>query len=74
MCRGMGHLFFGDEGKREPGRHERVAKARELCNACPVIDQCRDYAIRNRIPFGIWAGMSERQRRKYKSTNQETSP
>jgi WhiB family transcriptional regulator, redox-sensing transcriptional regulator len=34
-----------------------------LCQACPVREECLDYALTNDIDFGVWGGLTERQRR-----------
>ena len=31
--------------------------------ACPVIEQCRSYALAAQEPYGIWGGMTEEERR-----------
>jgi WhiB family redox-sensing transcriptional regulator len=41
-----------------------TASARALCKDCPVRTQCLAYAIENDEEFGIWGGLSERERRK----------
>lgn len=46
-----------------PGRGESTAKARRICMGCPVREECLAYAEENLIKFGIWGGLSERQRR-----------
>lgn len=57
-CRGVDpELFFPDRGGP-------VDLAKQICAGCPVAVDCLDQAIRNREAFGIWGGMSERQRRK----------
>jgi WhiB family transcriptional regulator, redox-sensing transcriptional regulator len=38
-------------------------KAAKLCRACPVITECGADALDNQIEFGVWGGMTERQRR-----------
>ncbi len=38
-------------------------KEAEICRHCPVILQCAADALDNRIEFGVWGGMTERQRR-----------
>jgi WhiB family redox-sensing transcriptional regulator len=38
-------------------------KAAALCRRCPVMDECAAEALDNRVEFGIWGGMTERQRR-----------
>jgi WhiB family redox-sensing transcriptional regulator len=41
--------------------------ARQVCAACPVRQPCLDYAITNRIAYGIWGGLTERERRALRS-------
>ena len=60
-CRGTGlEVFF-------PSRGESAAPARQVCAACPVRQPCLDYAITNRITYGIWGGLTERERRALRS-------
>ena len=44
----------------------QIAKAKEVCGECPVSTQCLEYALQNDERFGIWGGLSERERRKLK--------
>ena len=46
-----------------PGQGGDTADAKAMCATCPVIDVCREDAIANEDRFGIWGGMSEKQRR-----------
>ena len=41
----------------------RQREARGFCRACPVRTECLAYALDERIEFGVWGGMTERQRR-----------
>jgi WhiB family redox-sensing transcriptional regulator len=50
-------LFF-------PERGSSTREAKEVCRGCVVREDCLDYAIANGEKFGIWGGMSERERRK----------
>lgn len=43
------------------GREQRLAKV--LCRGCPVIAECLADALDNRTEFGVWGGMTERERR-----------
>ncbi|GAA4419115.1 hypothetical protein GCM10023169_09480 [Georgenia halophila] len=36
---------------------------REMCFRCPVRMQCLSEALDSRIEFGVWGGMTERERR-----------
>jgi WhiB family transcriptional regulator, redox-sensing transcriptional regulator len=38
-------------------------KAVVICRHCPVTQQCGAEALDNKVEFGIWGGMTERQRR-----------
>jgi WhiB family redox-sensing transcriptional regulator len=34
-----------------------------ICADCPVQTACLDYALKNRIQFGVWGGLNIRRRR-----------
>ncbi len=38
-------------------------KAAAICRHCPVRLECGADALDNRVEFGVWGGMTERQRR-----------
>ncbi|HEY2175850.1 MAG TPA: WhiB family transcriptional regulator [Mycobacteriales bacterium] len=38
-------------------------RAKRLCAACPVRTECLADALDNRVEFGVWGGMTERERR-----------
>ncbi|WP_291314332.1 WhiB family transcriptional regulator [Corynebacterium sp. UBA2622] len=38
-------------------------KAAAICRRCPVLMECRADALDNRVEFGVWGGLTERQRR-----------
>ncbi|OBA74021.1 transcriptional regulator [Mycobacterium sp. 1554424.7] len=38
-------------------------EAAVVCRHCPVMPECGAEALDNRVEFGIWGGMTERQRR-----------
>ena len=57
-CRGMDpDLFF-------PQRGEGTREARLVCATCPVRQPCLDYAIDGGEAFGMWGGLSGRERRR----------
>ena len=43
------------------GAEQRRAKL--VCMGCPVRTECLAEALDNRIEFGVWGGMTERERR-----------
>ena len=54
--------FFHPEGERGPSRRRRDERAVAICQACPVIEQCREHALTVREPYGVWGGMTEEER------------
>jgi WhiB family transcriptional regulator, redox-sensing transcriptional regulator len=38
-------------------------KAAVICRHCPVMQECGAEALDNKVEFGVWGGMTERQRR-----------
>jgi len=50
-------LFF-------PERGASTKEAKEVCRGCVVREDCLEYALQNGEKFGIWGGMSERERRR----------
>ncbi|MFE3461467.1 WhiB family transcriptional regulator [Nocardiopsis aegyptia] len=38
-------------------------RAKLICRGCPVRTQCLAEALDSRIEFGVWGGMTERERR-----------
>ncbi len=50
-------LFF-------PERGASTREAKGVCRGCVVREQCLEYALVNGEKFGIWGGMSERERRR----------
>ncbi|MDP9846654.1 WhiB family redox-sensing transcriptional regulator [Streptosporangium lutulentum] len=42
---------------------EHEARAKAVCERCPVLKECRAYAIREGEPEGIWGGLTVKERR-----------
>lgn len=38
-------------------------KAAVICRHCPVMQECAADALDNKVEYGIWGGLTERQRR-----------
>ena len=49
-----------------PEKGGSTREAKRICSGCPVRDECLDFALANDERFGIWGGMSERERRRLK--------
>jgi len=50
-------LFF-------PERGASTREAKNVCRVCEVQGECLEYALVNGEKFGIWGGLSERERRR----------
>lgn len=50
-------LFF-------PERGASTREAKEVCRGCVVRGECLEFALQNGEKFGIWGGLSERERRR----------
>lgn len=40
-----------------------VGFAKRICGGCPVLGECRNWALDQRVEFGVWGGLSEGERR-----------
>ena len=49
-----------------PEKGGSTREAKRICLGCEVRDACLDYALANDERFGIWGGLSERERRRLK--------
>lgn len=50
-------LFF-------PERGASTREAKAVCKGCQVREDCLEFALTNGEKFGIWGGLSERERRR----------
>jgi WhiB family redox-sensing transcriptional regulator len=47
-----------------PEKGGSTREAKRVCRSCEVKAECLDYALANDERFGVWGGMSERERRR----------
>ena len=67
-CRGVDpELFFTERG-------ESTGDAKAICRDCDVRADCLEYALANKEKFGIWGGLSERERRKLRQARRRAAP
>lgn len=63
LCRGVdSEVFFHPDGERGRARAQREFRAKQMCQRCPVITQCRAHALEVGEPYGIWGGLGESER------------
>jgi WhiB family transcriptional regulator, redox-sensing transcriptional regulator len=49
-----------------PEKGGSTRDAKKVCVGCDVRAECLEYALEHDERFGIWGGLSERERRKFK--------
>jgi WhiB family transcriptional regulator, redox-sensing transcriptional regulator len=49
-----------------PEKGGSTREAKKVCRACDVQAECLEYALAHDERFGIWGGLSERERRRLK--------
>jgi WhiB family redox-sensing transcriptional regulator len=54
-----------------PEKGGSTRDAKRICQNCEVRAECLEYAVERDERFGVWGGMSERERRQLKKTRAE---
>ncbi len=49
-----------------PEKGGSTREAKKVCRSCEVRAECLEYALEHDERFGIWGGLSERERRRLK--------
>ena len=75
-CLGRTGLFFApDESESRAERRYRESQAKTVCYDCVVRVECLSEALKSDERFGIWGGLTERERRSARRTDtREVSP
>lgn len=55
-------LFFDPYDERRTAQLERISQAKTMCQQCPVVTNCGEYALQQGEPYGVWGGLSEHER------------
>jgi WhiB family redox-sensing transcriptional regulator len=55
-------VFFGEEGESELEKQGREARAKAICQRCPVIEPCLEFAMDTNQKYGIWGGLTDKER------------
>jgi WhiB family transcriptional regulator, redox-sensing transcriptional regulator len=50
-----------------PEKGGSTREAKQVCRNCDVRAECLEYALLNEERFGIWGGLSERERRRVRA-------
>lgn len=65
-CRGIDSAtFFETDSSGEP-LPDNIVLAKTICQGCSVRAECLEYALEAGEQFGVWGGLTARERRQYK--------
>jgi WhiB family redox-sensing transcriptional regulator len=56
-----------------PEKGGSTREAKRVCTGCEVRAECLEYALANDERFGIWGGLSERERRRVRLQRRDTA-
>jgi WhiB family transcriptional regulator, redox-sensing transcriptional regulator len=56
-------LFFAPSKEPTADRLSREAAAKRVCARCPVMIECREHALLQPEPYGVWGGLTAAERR-----------
>ncbi|WP_424344539.1 WhiB family transcriptional regulator [Ilumatobacter sp.] len=64
-CAGeMGSVFYPPlRPERKAARASRERRAKAVCASCPVRVACLEQAVRRNERYGIWGGLTDKERR-----------
>ena len=56
-------IFFGEDfTETELERQAREAHAKSICARCPVAEPCLEFAMETNQKYGIWGGLTDKER------------
>ncbi|MFJ9663646.1 WhiB family transcriptional regulator [Streptomyces sp. NPDC101219] len=56
-------LFFAPSKEPTAARLSREDAAKRVCARCPVMVECREHALLQPEPYGVWGGLTAAERR-----------
>ncbi len=56
-------LFFAPSKEPTAARLSREQAAKRVCANCPVLLECREHALLQPEPYGVWGGLTAAERR-----------
>ncbi|WP_431784572.1 WhiB family transcriptional regulator [Streptomyces chumphonensis] len=56
-------LFFAPSKEPTAERLAREQAAKSVCARCPVLVECREHALLQPEPYGVWGGLTAAERR-----------
>lgn len=69
VCREIDpYLWFADDGDTAS-----TAVAKQVCRTCPVMQQCAEYAIPRADEWGVWGGLTAKERRRIRTARKDAA-
>jgi WhiB family transcriptional regulator, redox-sensing transcriptional regulator len=63
-CKGQPvEIFFAADNERGLNLRRNERRAKQICWSCPVLKACRNYALNEHEPYGIWGALTPSERR-----------
>jgi WhiB family redox-sensing transcriptional regulator len=62
VCRNVDPELFFPVGTKGPALLQ-IAEAKQVCAGCPVMSECREWALESRQEYGVFGGLDEDERR-----------
>lgn len=56
-------MFFAPSKEPTAARLTREQAAKQVCAGCPVLTECREHALLQPEPYGVWGGLTAAERR-----------
>jgi WhiB family redox-sensing transcriptional regulator len=67
-------MFFPQRTRIRGERIRLEQAAKKICERCPVLAECRSYALEREERFGVWGGLTEAERRSRFANGRSTAP
>ena len=61
-CEQVPHVFYPEDIPGLIEKRQAVELAKTICERCPILETCRNYALENGEGYGIWAGLLASER------------
>ena len=71
-CEQLPEFFFPQRDSMNQ-IHLEIKVAKNVCERCPIINDCLEYAIIGEEAFGIWGGTTPEERKVLRSTSLRAS-
>lgn len=62
-CSTVPDIYYSEDYVDTHYRAQEIELAKEICNRCPILVDCRDYGIMANETYGIWGGLTPLERR-----------